>query len=169
MIRNRKFIFICKIRETFVRVVTLTFLLGVTWMTGFLFFSESIVFAFVFTIANGLQGVVIFIDRCLLNRKIRTSVTANLKRFPTYLVLYIFPLFFLLNVYTQINVFIVLSMVNAIEIQRIDGNLLPNGLNTDSHLLYGLHELILGNYIRDKVLHIYLSLTEKSHTNPTLI
>jgi len=70
-------------------VFFLTFLLGITWVFGFLLFSDLIVFAFIFTIANGLQGVVIFIERCILNKKIRNEIIANLKRFPTYPVLLI--------------------------------------------------------------------------------
>lgn len=70
-----------------VRVLSLTFLLGLTWITGFLLVTDLIVFAFAFTIANGLQGVVIFIDRCIINRKIRNAIAANVKRLPAYLVL----------------------------------------------------------------------------------
>jgi len=36
-------------------------------------FYESIVFAFVFTVSNGLQGVFIFIERCIMNAKMRKS------------------------------------------------------------------------------------------------
>ncbi len=64
------------------RVLSLTFLLGLTWITGFLLYSESIAMAYIFTIANGLQGVVIFIDCCVLNKKIRHAAIATIKCLP---------------------------------------------------------------------------------------
>jgi len=64
------------------RVISLTFLLGLTWITGFLLYSESVAVAYIFTIANGLQGVVIFIDRCVLNKKIRNAAIATIKCLP---------------------------------------------------------------------------------------
>jgi len=41
----------------------LTFLIGLTWIFGFLLYSQSIV-TLIFTICNDLQGFVIFIERC---------------------------------------------------------------------------------------------------------
>jgi len=68
-------------------VISLTCLLGLTWLTGFLLYSETTALAFIFTIANGLQGVFIFVDRCLLNVKIRTALLDGLKRFHCRLVI----------------------------------------------------------------------------------
>jgi len=70
-----------------VRVLSLTFLLGLTWITGFLLLTDLLVFAFIFTIANGLQGVVILIDRCILNSKIRNAIAEHFNHFSIYLVL----------------------------------------------------------------------------------
>ena len=61
-------------------MVTLTLFLGLTWITGFLLLFDSIVWSFVFTIFNGLQGVFIFTDRCILNIKIRNAQKDSFKR-----------------------------------------------------------------------------------------
>ncbi len=67
-------------RKKFIGVVSLSFLLGLTWMTGFFMYPEMIAFAFVFTVSNGLQGVSIFITRCLLNQRIRTALKDSSQR-----------------------------------------------------------------------------------------
>lgn len=68
------------IRKKFIGVVSLSFLLGLTWMTGFFMYPEMIAFAFVFIVSNGLQGVSIFITRCLLNQRIRTALKDSSQR-----------------------------------------------------------------------------------------
>jgi len=65
-------------------VISLTFLLGLTWITGFLLYSEYIAMAYIFTIVNGLQGVVIFIDRCIINEKIRNAAIATITCVPVF-------------------------------------------------------------------------------------
>lgn len=68
------------------RLVTLTLLFGMTWMTGFLLYSEILVVAYIFTIASGLQGVAIFFTCCLSNEEIRKALKKNLQSFNNYLV-----------------------------------------------------------------------------------
>lgn len=47
-------------------------LLGITWVFGLLTFSSSTVaFQYIFAIANSLQGLMIFIFHCLLNKQVR--------------------------------------------------------------------------------------------------
>ncbi|XP_071120942.1 adhesion G protein-coupled receptor L3-like isoform X1 [Mytilus edulis] len=47
-------------------------LLGSTWVFGYFFINEStVVFAYIFTVLNSIQGLFIFIFHCLLNKKIR--------------------------------------------------------------------------------------------------
>ena len=70
------------------RVASLTCLLGLTWITGFLLYTESEAVAYIFTIINGLQGVFIFTDRCLLNTKIRNGSIDGIKSFKSYVVGY---------------------------------------------------------------------------------
>ena len=49
-------------------------LLGITWLFGLLSFtSEIIVFQYIFTISNSLQGLMIFIFHCVLNKQVRVS------------------------------------------------------------------------------------------------
>ncbi|EFX79820.1 hypothetical protein DAPPUDRAFT_34083, partial [Daphnia pulex] len=53
-------------------VISLTFILGITWVFGFLFFGQgSLIFAYIFTILNSLQGLFIFITFCVINKKVR--------------------------------------------------------------------------------------------------
>ena len=53
-------------------------LLGITWLFGLLAFnSATVAFKYIFAIANSLQGLMIFIFHCLLNKQVRTS--KNLK------------------------------------------------------------------------------------------
>lgn len=72
------------------RVASLTCLLGLTWIIGFLLYTESEAVAYIFTILNGLQGVFIFTDRCLLNAKIRKASIDGIKGFKSYVVSYSF-------------------------------------------------------------------------------
>jgi len=47
-------------------------LLGITWLFGLLSFnSETIAFKYIFAIFNSLQGLVIFIFHCALNKQVR--------------------------------------------------------------------------------------------------
>lgn len=70
------------------RVASLTCLLGLTWITGFLLYMDSKAVAYIFTIVNGLQGVFIFTDRILLNTKIRNASLDGIKSFKGYVVSY---------------------------------------------------------------------------------
>ena len=46
-------------------------LLGITWLFGLLSFnSDIIIFKYIFTIFNSLQGLMIFIFHCILNKKV---------------------------------------------------------------------------------------------------
>lgn len=50
---------------------SLTFILGITWLYGFLYFSQnSMALAYVFTVLNSIQGLVIFVTFCLLNKQV---------------------------------------------------------------------------------------------------
>ncbi|XP_044174180.1 uncharacterized protein LOC114947269 isoform X5 [Acropora millepora] len=50
-------------------------LLGITWLFGLLAFnSATIAFKYIFAIANSLQGFMIFIFHCLLNKQIRDAI-----------------------------------------------------------------------------------------------
>ena len=40
--------------------LSLTCLLGISWLSGFLLYAETIVFAYIFTITNGLQVCCLF-------------------------------------------------------------------------------------------------------------
>ena len=54
-------------------------LLGITWLFGlFAFNSTTIAFKYIFAITNSLQGFMIFIFHCLLNKQVRAS--KNLKK-----------------------------------------------------------------------------------------
>ncbi|XP_057372837.1 adhesion G protein-coupled receptor L3-like isoform X2 [Daphnia carinata] len=68
--------------------VSLTFILGITWLFGFLFFGQElgqgIAFAYIFTILNSLQGFFIFISFCFLNKKVRTDLHRQIVNHPTY-------------------------------------------------------------------------------------
>ncbi|XP_046446437.1 adhesion G protein-coupled receptor L3-like [Daphnia pulex] len=55
--------------------ISLTFILGITWVFGFLFFGQgSLIFAYIFTILNSLQGLFIFITFCVINKKVRKDL-----------------------------------------------------------------------------------------------
>ena len=46
-------------------------LLGITWLFGLLSFnSDTIIFKYIFTIFNSLQGLMIFIFHCVLNKQV---------------------------------------------------------------------------------------------------
>ena len=46
-------------------------LLGITWLFGLLSFnSDTIIFKYIFTIFNSLQGLMIFIFHCILNKQV---------------------------------------------------------------------------------------------------
>lgn len=66
--------------------VSLTFILGITWLFGFLFFGQEpgqgIVFAYIFTILNSLQGFFIFISFCFLNKQVRTDLHRQIVNHP---------------------------------------------------------------------------------------
>ena len=48
-------------------------LLGITWSFGLLSFnSDTVYFKYLFAIFNSLQGLMIFVFHCVLNRKVRT-------------------------------------------------------------------------------------------------
>lgn len=50
----------------------LVVLLGLTWVFGFMYVNEdSLVFAYIFTILNSLQGLFIFIFHCFMDRKVK--------------------------------------------------------------------------------------------------
>ena len=55
-------------------------LLGITWLFGLLAFNfETITFKYIFAIANSLQGLLIFIFHCLLNKQVRTEIEKFLR------------------------------------------------------------------------------------------
>ncbi|KAI9565576.1 hypothetical protein GHT06_009368 [Daphnia sinensis] len=68
--------------------VSLTFILGITWLFGFLYFGQEsgqgIAFAYIFTILNSLQGFFIFISFCLLNKQVRTDLHRQIVNHPIY-------------------------------------------------------------------------------------
>jgi len=46
-------------------------LLGLTWAFGLAFINEQmLVFAYIFTVLNSLQGTFIFVFHCILNEKV---------------------------------------------------------------------------------------------------
>ncbi len=58
----------------------------VTWTIGFLLYTNSVIFDYLFAVANCLQGVIIFIDRCVMNISIRNATMESLKRIINYMV-----------------------------------------------------------------------------------
>ena len=60
--------------------LSLSCLLGLSWLSGFLLYAEPIFFAYMFTITNGLQGVAILLFRCALNDEIRSAIVDRYKR-----------------------------------------------------------------------------------------
>ncbi|XP_073254225.1 adhesion G-protein coupled receptor D1-like [Porites lutea] len=56
-------------------------LLGITWLFGLLSFnSDTIIFKYIFTIFNSLQGLMIFIFHCILNKQIKDAFRKRRKR-----------------------------------------------------------------------------------------
>ena len=52
-------------------------LLGVTWLFGLLSFnSDTIAFKYIFTVFNSLQGLMIFIFHCVLNKQVSISISS---------------------------------------------------------------------------------------------
>jgi len=55
--------------------LVLEVLLGLTWAFGLAFVNEqTVVFAYIFTVVNSLQGTFIFVFHCVLNEKVTTRV-----------------------------------------------------------------------------------------------
>ena len=68
-------------------------LLGITWLFGLLSFnSDTIIFKYIFTIFNSLQGLMIFIFHCLLNKQVRQVFFSCLHLFVFYLQFFLFSL-----------------------------------------------------------------------------
>ncbi|XP_068703997.1 adhesion G protein-coupled receptor B2-like [Montipora foliosa] len=56
-------------------------LLGITWSFGLLSFnSDTVVFKYIFSIFNSLQGLMVFIFHCLLNRQIKDAINRRRQR-----------------------------------------------------------------------------------------
>jgi cytochrome c biogenesis protein CcdA len=75
--------------------ISLTFILGITWVFGFLYFGQgTMIFAYVFTILNSLQGLFIFITLCVMSKKVRkdlvrqfvTSQVSHIICFPYFII-----------------------------------------------------------------------------------
>ncbi|GAU97235.1 hypothetical protein RvY_08566 [Ramazzottius varieornatus] len=62
--------------------VMLLCLLGTTWLFGFLYIDNTttIIFAYVFTILNSLQGLFIFLFHCVMNEKVFATVQRYVRR-----------------------------------------------------------------------------------------
>lgn len=61
------------------KAIAQLFVLGCSWGLGFFMVEEvgqtvGLVIAYLFTITNVLQGVLLFVVHCLLNRQVRLSV-----------------------------------------------------------------------------------------------
>lgn len=69
-----------KIRNAAALSLSLTCLLGISWLSGFLLYTETLVFAYIFTITNGLQGVTIMLFRCILNDEVRNAIKERWRR-----------------------------------------------------------------------------------------
>ena len=89
-------------------------LLGITWLFGLLSFnSDIIIFKYIFTIFNSLQGLMIFIFHCVLNKQVTQGFVflfAFIYVLFTVFVLFCFVVFqswhfFLLNLARLINTF----------------------------------------------------------------
>ncbi|KAG0728508.1 Adhesion G protein-coupled receptor L3 [Chionoecetes opilio] len=59
---------------------SLNCILGVTWVFGLLYINTEHVFAYLFTIFNASQGVMIFVFNCMLNENVRTALVTSLPR-----------------------------------------------------------------------------------------
>ena len=85
-------------------------LLGITWLFGLLSFnSDTIIFKYIFTIFNSLQGLMIFISHCILNKQVIQVclfVFSCLHFFVFYLQFFFFSLdIYVLNLFSLINTF----------------------------------------------------------------
>ncbi|XP_035693583.1 adhesion G protein-coupled receptor L3-like [Branchiostoma floridae] len=61
--------------------LALVCVLGVTWVFGVLYVSrETVIFAYIFTIVNSLQGLFVFVFHCLLNEKVRDEFKRQMSR-----------------------------------------------------------------------------------------
>lgn len=57
-------------------ISTLLPVLGITWLFGFLSVNEHVIaFQYIFAILNSLQGFFIFVSNCLLNKKVKDTIT----------------------------------------------------------------------------------------------
>lgn len=57
-------------------ISTLLPVLGITWLFGFLSVNEDVIaFQYIFAILNSLQGFFIFVSNCLLNKKVKDTIT----------------------------------------------------------------------------------------------
>ena len=57
-------------------------LLGVTWTFGLLAFnSDTIFFKYIFAVSNSLQGLMIFVFHCVLNKQVITRFSASIVLF----------------------------------------------------------------------------------------
>lgn len=67
--------------------LSLTFVLGITWIFGFFFFNNDgtdYVMAYIFTTLNSFQGVMIFLTVCIFNQKVRNTTLKELQRSYAY-------------------------------------------------------------------------------------
>ena len=66
-------------------------LLGLTWLFGLLgFSSDTIEFKYIFAVSNSLQGLMIFIFHCALNKEVRKDCVLFLFCFVFVFVLFFF-------------------------------------------------------------------------------
>ncbi|XP_061177715.1 uncharacterized protein LOC133186493 [Saccostrea echinata] len=73
--KMRKAEFKEKVRNALKSVCTLVPVLGITWIFGIFAINEDVVvFQYIFTIANSIQGLLIFVTQVLLNKKIRDAL-----------------------------------------------------------------------------------------------
>ena len=82
-------------------------LLGITWLFGLLSFSsDTIIFKYIFTIFNSLQGLMIFIFHCLLNKQVRQVFFFFLFAFICVLfTVFLFQSTFMYYLFSLINTF----------------------------------------------------------------
>ncbi|XP_064077637.1 mucin-17-like [Macrobrachium nipponense] len=57
---------------------SLNCLLGTTWVFGFLYINTGHVFAYIFTIFNASQGLMILVLHCIVNESVRTAILNSL-------------------------------------------------------------------------------------------
>lgn len=67
-------VFLC--RSWVIGAIALLCLLGLTWAFGLMYINEStVIMAYLFTIFNSLQGMFIFIFHCILQKKVRGTLS----------------------------------------------------------------------------------------------